>query len=124
MVPLPDHTRLVIDRSHFHPRGVLAQNLKALMTAHPDLASQSALHKKSRVAQATIGRILSQGGENARIETVEKLARAFGLEGWQLLVPGMEPTNPPVLQPVTKAERQLYEKLRMVAQDIANYERR
>ncbi len=121
MVPPPDHTRFVIDRSHFMPRDVLAQNLRSLMASHADLASQSALHKKSRVAQATIGRILRDGGENARIETVEKLARAFGLEGWQMLVPGMEPTNPPVLQPVTRAERQLYEKLRMVAQDIAKY---
>lgn len=118
-----DHTRLVIDRSHFQPRSVLAQNLKALMAAHPELGSQSALKKRSGVAQATIGRILGEEGENARIETVERLARAFGLEMWQLLVPGMEPGNPPVLQPVTKAERQLYDRLRMVAQDIAKYGR-
>lgn len=103
------------------PRAVLTQNLKALMLAHQDLASQSALHKKSRVAQATIGRILRSNGENARIETVEKLGKAFGLAGWQLLVPGMDPKNPPVLQPVTKAERQLYERLKLVAQDLAEY---
>lgn len=116
-----DHTRLVIDKSIFTPRNVLSHNLRALMAAHLELTSQSALHKRSRVAQATIGRILGPRGENARIETVERLARAFGLEGWQLLVPGMEPSNPPVLQPVTKPERELYERLKLVAQDIAKY---
>lgn len=83
-------------------------------------ASQTALKEKSGVAQATIGRILGDRGENAKIETLERLARAYGLEGWQLMVAGMDPSNPPVLQPVSPAERALYDRLKATVQDIAN----
>lgn len=86
-------------------------------------SSQGELFRKSGVAQATIGRILSGEGENARIETVEKLARAYGLEGWQLMVAGMDPSNPPVLQPLSKEERSLYDRLRSAAEDLAKIKR-
>lgn len=81
--------------------------------------TQIALKVKSGVAQATIGRILGDVGENAKIETVERLARAYGLEGWQIMIAGMDPSNPPVLQPVSPAERALYERLKSTVQDIA-----
>lgn len=83
--------------------------------------TQSELFRKSGVAQATIGRILSPEGVDAGIETVDKIARAYGLEGWQLLVAGMDPTNPPVLQPVSKEERAFYDRVRSLYQDTANY---
>ena len=103
----------MVDREQFNPRAVLRQNLKALMAATKDgPKTQGALFRKSGVAQATIGRILTGKGENARIETVDRLANAYGLQGWQLMVPGMDPSNPPVLVPVSKAERALYDGLK------------
>ena len=113
-----DQNRFV-DRNQFKPRAILRQNLKALMDSRKGPISQSGLRAKSKVAQATIGRILSERGENAKMETVERIAKAYGLEGWQLLVAGMDPLNPPVLQPVSPAERALYERLRATVQDIA-----
>jgi hypothetical protein len=91
-------------------RSVLSRNLQALIDSTPG-DSQSALHRRSKVAQATIGRIVSDEGENAGIETVEKLARAYGLYAWQLLIPGMEPGNPPVLKVASEDEKALYERL-------------
>lgn len=84
--------------------------------------TQGELFRKSGVAQATIGRILSDKGENARIETVEKLAAAYGLQAWQLMVAGMDPTNPPVLQPVSKEERAFYERVKALYQDVGKYD--
>ena len=81
--------------------------------------SQSELHRKSGVAQATIGRMLSERGENARIETLDKIAKAYGMQGWQLLVAGMDPSNPPVLRAASKEEQELYDRLRQAAEDIA-----
>lgn len=107
-----------LDRNNFTPRVVLAINLRALMASGRGPRSQNGLREKAGVAQATIGRILSARGENARIETVERLARAYGLEGWQLMIPGMDPANPPVLQPITKEERALYDRLKAVAKDL------
>lgn len=107
-----------VDKGSFKPRDVVAQNLKALMDAKIGPTSQSELKRRSGVAQATIGRILSKETA-ASIETLTDLAGAYGLEGWQLLVPGMHPTNPPVLQPVSKEERALYDRLRATVKDLA-----
>lgn len=112
-----------MDKADFKPKAVLRRNLQALMdkakeAGNTQLSSQIQLGKKAGVGQATIGRILSQQGEDSGIETVHKLAQAFGLEGWQLLVAGMDPKNPPVLQPVSKAERELYDRLKQLAKDL------
>ena len=118
-----NHTRLVVAKNQFTPRAVLRRNLKALMDKAKndglkELSSQIQLGKKAGVAQATIGRILSSEGEDSGIETIAKLAAAFGLEAWQLMVAGMDPTNPPVLQPVSRAERALYDRLKELAKDL------
>lgn len=114
----------MVDKNQFAPRAVLRRNLKALMDkaakdGNAELSKQIRLGKKAGVGQATIGRILSPQGEDSGVETVAKLAKAFGLEGWQLMVPGMDPSNPPVLQPVSKEEQALYSRLREAALDYA-----
>lgn len=114
----------MVDKKTYTPRAILRQNLKACMTlVKGGPSSQMGLAKKSGVGQATIGRILSDEGVDAGIETVEKIAKVYGLEGWQLMVAGMNPANPPVLQPVSKAERELYENLRKAAQAFAQNDR-
>lgn len=117
MVCEETHNRWV-DKDAFRPAAVLRQNLRALMQTQGGPHSQGELSRKSGVAQATIGRILSKEGENARIETVERLARAYGLQGWQLMIAGMDPDNPPVLQPISKEERALYERLKDLSKDL------
>lgn len=109
----------MVDRDQFTPREVLRRNLKALMSHGQGPKTQGELFRKSGVAQATIGRILGVRGENARIETVDKLAKPYGLQGWQLLVAGMDPSNPPVLVPISKAERALYESLKSAMREAA-----
>ena len=107
-----------VDQTLFRPKMVLRSNLLCLMSATHGPKTQGELHRKSKVAQATIGRILGAKGNNATIETVDRLAKAYGLQGWQLLIAGMDPTNPPVLQPISKQERELYERLKQLAQGI------
>jgi hypothetical protein len=85
----------LVDKKTYSPRAILRQNLKACMGTKAGPHSQMALAKKSGVGQATIGRILSDEGVDAGIETVEKIAKVYGLEGWQMMVAGMDPTNPP-----------------------------
>ena len=108
-----------MDRSHFKIRAVLSQNLKALLSSKSGPTTEIALGKKSGVAQATIGRIKRQEVA-ATIETVEQIAKAYGLEAWQLLVAGIDPTNPPVLRAASKEEQALYERLKQAAKEIAN----
>lgn len=67
-------------------RALLARNLASLMAKSPDLASQGALSRRSKVAQATIGRIL-KAESAATVDTLDQLAAAFGLSAWQLVHP-------------------------------------
>lgn len=109
-----------MDESKLTLSAVLQQNVLALMGSKLGPTTQMELQRKAKVGQATVGRILNQeGGENAKIETIAKIAKAYGLEGWQLLVAGMDPHNPPVIQPVSQAERALYDRLKAAAKDIA-----
>lgn len=68
------------------PRKTLAHNLKILMTARnlgtPEVAKQSGVDKK------TINNLL-HGRFDPRLDKVEAVARVFGLNAWQLIVPGM-----------------------------------
>lgn len=52
------------------------------------------------------------------IDILDKIAKFFHLNPWELLVPGFDPANRPTLQPVSELERKLYERLREVAKEI------
>ena len=67
-------------------RARLAKNLSALMEKSPDLSTQGALHRRSKVAQSTIGRILSCE-TSPTVDTLDQIAGAFGLSSWQLIHP-------------------------------------
>ena len=70
-----------------HTTESIARNLRVLMKNH-GYASEKALEKDSGVAQKTINNILN-GVSSPTIETVEKLARPFGLTGWHLIMPNL-----------------------------------
>lgn len=88
---------------------ILADNLERLRAKHLSLNTQSAIGREAKVDQKTVGRILNKAHE-PQINIVAKLAKAFGLEPWQMLVPGLDPQRPPVL--MSAEEREHYEKLR------------
>lgn len=88
----------------------LAENLKALMTANPELDSQSALGRAAKVDQKTIERMLKCLNEPT-LEKVEKVAKVFGLTAWQLLTPNLHPRNHPMLAAESAALREMYKKI-------------
>ena len=75
--------------SPLNTKEILSSNLRALIDLHE--WSERALAEKSKVAQKTINKILNQES-SPTVETTEKLAKAFGLNGWQLMVPNL-PTD-------------------------------
>lgn len=94
----------------------LAVNLRALMSATPELGSNPKLGQKTGLGVSAISRIVN--GHNATLETLDKLAKAFELEVWQLMLPGLDPKNHPVVQPVSAKERELYERFKEVAKEL------
>jgi transcriptional regulator with XRE-family HTH domain len=89
---------------------VLGENLAALMAAHPDLNSNPKLAAKTRLGTGTISR-LRNGMVDANLDTLERMAKAFNVEPWQLLVAGLDPGNLPTLQPISEEERKLYARI-------------
>jgi transcriptional regulator with XRE-family HTH domain len=94
---------------------LLAENLKNLMKAYPELGSNPKLGKKTGLGASGISRLVN--GHNATIETLERISKAFGLEPWQLLVQGLDPKSQPTLQPLSKREAALYAKWKALARE-------
>lgn len=94
------------------PRGVVesivGRNLDALMAYYPALKSNHRVAAKIGGAfpARTVGRI-KNAETSCSLDTLAKLAKAFDVEPWHLLVPNYDPKNPPV-RTMTQAERQFY----------------
>jgi hypothetical protein len=89
-------------------REILAHNLAALMARSADMKTQSALARRSKVSQKTISNYLVAASYTGApsLGKVEKLARVFGLETWQLIHPTMGDRT------ITATELAMYQKLR------------
>lgn len=96
------------------PLEVVSENLKTLMlsagmASADGTPNQSEMKRRSKVDQRTIGRILARE-LNPSIEKVEQLAKVFGLHAWQMLIPDLDPRNPPVVV-MSQAERDFYKRI-------------
>lgn len=75
-------------------RLVLARNVRSLLT-HRNVA-ESAVAKSWGLPQTMLNRV-TNGRTDTRIESIDEVAKAFGLQAWQLLVPAFDPAHPPRL---------------------------
>lgn len=100
-------------------KDILSENLKRLMDSHKH--TQGDLHRLTKVSQSTIGRIINKQVD-ATIGTMEVIASKYGLQSWQLLVPELNPSNPPVLREISEKERIFYDSIKLAAQELAKYE--
>lgn len=87
--------RLGMDPSD--PRRYLWANITELM--HPQKATIDAVCARTGVARGNVQRI-KEGQVLPSLDTVQRLAAAFGLHAWQLLVPGVSRNALPTLMEV------------------------
>lgn len=74
---------------HTPVRKVLAENLKTLMRRTISLDTQAKVARKAGIAQTSVSNMLRpETGAMAspKLDSVEKVARAFGIAAWQLLL--------------------------------------
>lgn len=95
-------------------RNILAANIKALRAHNPDLKGQRALAKKASIGEGSVWRA-TKGEVGVTLDTLEALAAVFGLAPWQLLVPHLDPNNPPVVQALSPEEKRIYELFKLAA---------
>lgn len=80
--------------------------------------SQSKIAKLAGINQTTVGRILS-GELVPTVDVLEKIScKAFGLCAWQLLIPMLEPGNPPV-HCMTESEQKFYDRMRTLQRELS-----
>lgn len=112
-------------------REVLAENLRGLMQANPTYGTLLALEKATatrgggrKIGKTTLGNILAKTTP-INLDYVEILAKVFGLDPWQMLVPNLRPENPQILRATGPEEEALWaklEELRAVAKQIDQLE--
>ncbi len=73
--------------------------------------------KRAKVDQKTLWRVL-HGSSEPTLDTVSKLAKAAGLDPWQLLAPDLEPDNPPLLAAQSERLRQVLTNIRNTKEAI------
>ena len=88
------------------PRDILSANLRTLMAAHPDLDTLPKITARSGVSNGTLDRI-RRAVVSTRVDELERLGKAFGLEPWALLHPqGPAALSPLALRLATHLDRQ------------------
>lgn len=82
---------------------VVSHNLRVWMDKSEDLKTQGKVHRASGVNQSTVGRVLNKEIDPT-ISTVNSIAKAFGRNGYELLIPASDPRQ-------IQYDRDRYEKL-------------
>ena len=90
-------------------------------TGRPELASVKGLAKASTVSRPTIDEMLS-GGRSVGVDKLEAVAHAYDIQAWTLLIPHLDPANPPI-KLISKTEQQLYKRLGRVAREYEQMQR-
>lgn len=90
-------------------REIIAANLRKLMDKNRH--SEGDVHRKTGLSQSTIGRTLK--GETATtVDTLDALAKAYGLLSWQMMIDGLDISNPPTLKVLSSKEQEFYDKMK------------
>ncbi len=97
-------------------RKVLMENVRALRERHPELGGLRPWAKRVGVGEATLVRILHATAE-VRLDSIEAVAKGFGVPTWMLLVEDLDPDNLPVA--LSPAERDFYRRLQAAAKSSA-----
>jgi hypothetical protein len=99
------------------PRDIVSANLKALMKAHPELNTLKKITAKGGPPNGVLDR-MRRADAASRIDSVAQVARVFGLEPWQLLVPNLDPAAPPQLEMSAAKAQEMRQHLDAIARFI------
>lgn len=85
---------------------ILWDNLLSLMVMRYGEENIYRLNKESGISKGTLARIKDQKTA-VGLDLLEKLADFFHMQPWQMLIPELDPKNPPVFA-ITEAEKRFY----------------
>lgn len=85
---------------------VIWENISSLMVSNWGKENLTRLSREAKIGPATCSRIKEQN-TSVGIEVIEAVAKVFGVQPWQMLVKGLDPTHLPQLIS-TEAEKTAY----------------
>jgi len=97
-------------------RKTLWKSVGALMKKHYGGENLTRLAKECKFGPGTASRI-KEAKTSVGLDIIDKIAKKFGVDAWELLVPGFDPDARPALQPLSEAERQLYVRFKDLAKE-------
>lgn len=104
-------------------RDVLAKNIAVLMDAKADVGTEVLLRRKAKLGGGTLDGA-RQATTSITIDSLEKMAAAFRLQPWQMLVPDINPDSPPQLKE-DESDRLFYsgleQKIHLLQEEVAQY---
>lgn len=74
-------------------RQILAANARRLKEFHK--TTEAKIAAAGRVGTGSVNRVLS--GQNVTFDVLSGIAKGLGMQAWQLLVPDLDPSNPPIV---------------------------
>jgi hypothetical protein len=98
-------------------KDTLSRNLKSLMAANPGLNTLPKITQAGGPPNGVLDRIRRAEGA-CRIDSLAQLARVFGLEAWQILVPDLDPRKLPQLEMSAETAQELRQHLDAIARII------
>lgn len=101
----------------------VANNIRTIVeTFHTGKGAQTDAAKRCKMHQRTLGRAMN-GEQSASLDTLQAVAEGYGLQPWHLLIPNLDPKNPPAIHQMTEQETQLYARLRGAAEELASFKK-
>jgi hypothetical protein len=97
-------------------KAVLWENVLSLMRHHWGAENLTRLAREASVSPGTASRIKAQQ-TSIGLEVVQAVADVWGIPPWVLLVPHLDPANPPTGY-MSSAEAALYKRLREAAEAL------
>lgn len=98
------------------PTTVFQANLQRLIRPNGKDISVNQWAKAHKLDQSTINRLVN--GQEPKLSMILAIAEKADLEPWALLVPGLDPRNPPVLKESSESEKRLWNKIENLHQQL------
>lgn len=102
-------------------KAAIWENISGFMALRWGRENTSRLAREAGLGLATINR-LKQQETSTGVDVLEKIAHVFEVQVWQLLVPGMDPKNPPVLKVGGTTELEFYKALESIRAQVQELE--
>jgi hypothetical protein len=103
-------------------KAVLWNNIETLMKRDFGKVNIRQFHLKTKLSLGTVQRLKEQE-TNIGLEVLDHIAEVFGLQSWHLLIPDLDPSNPPLVL-ISDVEKRFYASIKQTATEFAGVHKR